>query len=43
MLGDCLSRVERPVEVKSNELYTQIGIRSHEPPQLVRTAQKGPW
>ncbi|RKI64495.1 restriction endonuclease subunit S [bacterium 1xD42-67] len=29
MLGDCLSRVERPVEVKSNELYTQIGIRSH--------------
>lgn len=29
MLGDCLSRVERPVEVKLNELYTQIGIRSH--------------
>ena len=29
MLGDCLSRVERPVEVKSNKLYTQIGIRSH--------------
>ena len=29
MLGDCLSRVERPVEVKSNELYMQIGIRSH--------------
>lgn len=29
MLGDCLSRVERPVEVKPNELYTQIGIRSH--------------
>lgn len=29
MLGDCLSRVEMPVEVKSNELYTQIGIRSH--------------
>lgn len=29
MLGDCLSRVERPVEVKSKELYTQIGIRSH--------------
>lgn len=28
-LGDCLSRVERPVEVKPNELYTQIGIRSH--------------
>ncbi len=29
ILGDCLSRVESPVEVKSNELYTQIGIRSH--------------
>lgn len=29
MLGDCLSRVERPVEVRPNELYTQIGIRSH--------------
>ena len=29
MLGDCLSRVERPVAVKPNELYTQIGIRSH--------------
>lgn len=29
ILGDCLSRVENPVEVKSNELYTQIGIRSH--------------
>lgn len=29
MLGDCLSRAERPVEVKPNELYTQIGIRSH--------------
>ena len=29
LLGDCLSRVERPVEVKPNELYTQIGIRSH--------------
>ena len=24
------SRVERPVEVKPNELYTQIGIRSWE-------------
>ena len=29
MLGQCLSRVEKPVEVKPNELYTQIGIRSH--------------
>lgn len=29
MLGNCLSRVERPVEVRPNELYTQIGIRSH--------------
>lgn len=29
MLGECLSRVERPVEVNPNELYTQIGIRSH--------------
>ena len=29
MLGECLSRVEKPVEVKPNKLYTQIGIRSH--------------
>ena len=29
MLGECLSRVERSVEVKPDELYTQIGIRSH--------------
>ena len=29
MLGECLSRVEKPVKVKPNELYTQIGIRSH--------------
>lgn len=29
ILGDCLRRIERPVEVKPNELYTQIGIRSH--------------
>lgn len=29
MLGDCLRRVEKPVEIKPNELYTQIGIRSH--------------
>lgn len=29
MLGECLSRVEKPVEVKPDELYTQIGIRSH--------------
>ncbi|MEI3263424.1 MAG: restriction endonuclease subunit S [Gemmiger sp.] len=29
ILGDCLSRIEKPVEVKPNELYTQIGIRSH--------------
>ena len=29
MLGDCLQRVEKPVKVKANELYTQIGIRSH--------------
>ena len=29
MVGDCLRRVERPVEVEPNELYTQIGIRSH--------------
>ena len=29
MLGECLSRVEKPVEVKPNELYNQIGIRSH--------------
>ena len=29
MLGECLSRVEKPVEVKPNKLYIQIGIRSH--------------
>ena len=29
ILEDCLSRVERPVEVNPNQLYTQIGIRSH--------------
>ena len=29
MLGECLSRVEKPVEVMPNKLYTQIGIRSH--------------
>lgn len=28
-IGDCLRRVERPVEVDPNALYTQIGIRSH--------------
>ena len=28
-LGDCLRRVEHPVEVDSDALYTQIGIRSH--------------
>ena len=29
ILGDCLSRVEKPVKVNPNEWYTQIGIRSH--------------
>ena len=29
ILGDCLRRIERSVEVKPDELYTQIGIRSH--------------
>lgn len=28
-ISDCLERVERPVEVKADEMYTQIGIRSH--------------
>ena len=28
-IGDCLERVERPVDVQVNKLYTQIGIRSH--------------
>ncbi len=28
-IGDCLERVERPVSVQADELYTQIGIRSH--------------
>lgn len=29
ILGDCLRRIERPVEVNPNKFYTQIGIRSH--------------
>ena len=29
ILGDCLCRVERQIEINPNELYTQIGIRSH--------------
>lgn len=29
VIADCLERVERPVEVKADEMYTQIGIRSH--------------
>ena len=28
-IGDCLERVERPVEVQADKLYSQIGIRSH--------------
>ena len=28
-IADCLERVERPVAVKADEMYTQIGIRSH--------------
>lgn len=28
-IADCLERIERPVEVKEDEMYTQIGIRSH--------------
>lgn len=28
-IGECLERVERPVEVQTDEMYTQIGIRSH--------------
>ena len=28
-IGDCLRRVEHPVEVDSDALYTQIGICSH--------------
>ena len=28
-IGDCLKRVERPVKVQADEMYTQIGIRSH--------------
>ena len=28
-IADCLERVERPVEVKEDEMYMQIGIRSH--------------
>ena len=28
-IGECLERVERPVEVQADAMYTQIGIRSH--------------
>ena len=28
-IGECLERVERPVAVQTDEMYTQIGIRSH--------------
>ena len=28
-IDECLERVERPVNVQSDEMYTQIGIRSH--------------
>lgn len=28
-IGDCLERVERPVDVQADEMYSQIGIRSH--------------
>ena len=28
-LGDCLQRVEKPVAVQPDKVYTQIGIRSH--------------
>ena len=28
-IGECLERVERPVDVQADEMYTQIGIRSH--------------
>ena len=28
-IGQCLERVERPVDVQADEMYTQIGIRSH--------------
>ena len=29
LIKDCLERVERPVSVQADEMYTQIGIRSH--------------
>lgn len=28
-IDECLERVERPVDVQAEEMYTQIGIRSH--------------
>ena len=28
-IDECLERVERPVDVQADEVYTQIGIRSH--------------
>lgn len=29
LVGDCLERVEKPISVEPNTMYTQIGIRSH--------------
>lgn len=29
MIGECLKKIINPVNVKENEVYTQIGIRSH--------------
>ncbi len=28
-IGECLERIEKPVEVDADQMYTQIGIRSH--------------
>lgn len=28
-LGECLERVEHPVDVQPDQMYTQVGIRSH--------------
>lgn len=40
-IADCLERVERPVEVRADEMYTQIGIRSHGKGLFYKEAVRG--
>lgn len=40
-IADCLERVEHPVEVRVDEMYTQIGIRSHGKGLFYKEAVRG--